>query len=55
MSPKLRRFLIGLVGVLVVFAILGGLAFNTAVKASFPQTSGENQTEWIERPRPGCA
>lgn len=41
MSLKLRRFLTGIFVILVVLAILGGLAGNAAVKASFPQTAGE--------------
>jgi penicillin amidase len=41
MSLKMRRFLTGFFVILVVLAILGGLAGNAAVKASFPQTAGE--------------
>ena len=50
MSIKLRRILIGLVGALVLLAILGGLAGNVAVRASFPQTSGEIKLEGLEGP-----
>jgi len=41
MSTKLRRFVVGLLILVILLAILGGLAGNAAVKASFPQTSGE--------------
>ncbi len=41
MSPKLRRFLIGFVIVLVLIAVIGGMLGNAAVTSSFPQTSGE--------------
>ena len=41
MSLKLRRFLVGLVTILVLLAILGGVVGNSAVKASFPQTTGD--------------
>lgn len=41
MSARLRRFLMGLVSVLVLLGILGSLAGNAAIKASFPQTNGD--------------
>jgi len=50
MSLKLRWFLIGLVIVLVLLAILGGSAGNTAVKASFPETSGEIKLSGLNAP-----
>ena len=50
MSSRLRRFLIGLVSVLVVLAILGGLAGNAAIKASFPQISGELKLPGLNGP-----
>ncbi len=50
MSSKVRRFLIGLIGVLLVLAILGGLAGNMAVKASFPQISGEIKLTGLNGP-----
>jgi len=50
MSIRLRRFLTGLLVILVVLAILGGLAGNAAVKASFPQTSGELKLSGLNAP-----
>ncbi|MEI7845736.1 MAG: penicillin acylase family protein [Chloroflexota bacterium] len=41
MSSRLRRWLAGLLVVLVGLAVLGGVAGNAVVRASFPQTSGE--------------
>jgi penicillin amidase len=41
MSRKLRQVFIGILSALVLLAILGGLGGNAAIRASFPQTSGE--------------
>ena len=50
MSSKHSRFLIGLVSVVLLLAILGGLAGNAAIKASFPQTSGEIKLSGLNGP-----
>jgi penicillin amidase len=53
MSPKLRRFLIGLVSVLVVIGILsavGNIALRNAIERSFPQTDGEIRLEGLDGP-----
>ena len=41
MPLKIRKLLTAFIIVLVLLAILGGLAGNAVIKASFPQTSGE--------------
>ena len=49
-SPKLRRFLVWFVSIVVVLAVAGGLLGNAAVTASFPQTSGQIKLAGLDGP-----
>jgi len=50
MSIRVRRLLTGFFVIFIVLAILGGLAGNAAVKASFPQTSGDLKLPGLNAP-----
>lgn len=50
MSPKIRKTIVVIVSVLVLLAVLGGLAGNAAIKASFPQTTGEIKLPGLNGP-----
>ncbi len=50
MSMKFRKVLGVIFVVIVALAILGGMAGNAAVKASFPQTDGELKLSGLNKP-----
>src|SRR5258706_6669905 len=50
MSPKLRRFLIGFVIVLVLIAVIGGMLGNVALTSSLPPTHGEVKINSLKGP-----
>ena len=50
MSPKLKRFLVILIGILLVFALTAILFGVVTVRRSFPQTSGEITLAGLEGP-----
>jgi penicillin amidase len=50
MSQKLRWFLVGLFIVIILIASFGYMAGNAAIKASFPQTSGEVKISGLRGP-----
>ncbi len=50
MTSKLRRFLIGLISSVIFLSILAGLAGTAAVRASFPQTSGDIKLIGLDGP-----
>lgn len=48
MSPKIRRFLIGLGGVLIALTLVGAVWFSQVRKAPFPQIEGTIQLPGLE-------